>query len=148
MYGGFGFISWNWGVTVFLREHLAGGSLLRLIPHPADPAANSAPPRSSSPTTSPAASAPHRCLLHISTWVTVEAPPPVSTPFPGFPVAACGLMSSDHFPSTCLGFPPSLSRQGACHHACSSYGRARWLRTAGVGQPKVEGLGQDLGQGS
>jgi hypothetical protein len=36
--------------VIFLREHLAGGSLLRLFPHPDDPAASSMPQRSSSPT--------------------------------------------------------------------------------------------------
>jgi hypothetical protein len=75
--------------VVFLREHLTGGSLLRLVPHSTNPAVSSAPRRSSSPTTSPAASttpsAPHWRLLSVVTRATAEAPPPVSTPFPASP---------------------------------------------------------------
>jgi hypothetical protein len=76
-------------VVVFLREHLAGGSLLRLFLHPVDPAASSAPPRSSSPTssstTSTTPSAPHRRLLPVGTRTATESPPPVSTSFPASP---------------------------------------------------------------
>jgi hypothetical protein len=49
--------------VVFLYEHLTGGGLLRLFPHPINPTASSAPLRSSSPTssstTSTTPSAPH-----------------------------------------------------------------------------------------
>jgi hypothetical protein len=69
--------------VVFLYDHLTGGSLLQLFPHLADPAASSAPPRSSSPTlTTPLA--PHQRPLPIGTHVAVEAPCPMSTPFPAF----------------------------------------------------------------
>jgi hypothetical protein len=54
--------------VVFLREHSTSGSLLRLFP---DPTMSSAPPKSSSPTTSLAPSttplSPHRCLLPVDT---------------------------------------------------------------------------------
>jgi hypothetical protein len=76
-------------IVIFLCEHLTGGSLHRLFPHPTDTATSSTPPRSSSPTTSPAASTtpstPHRHLLPIGSRVTTEVPPPVSTCFPASP---------------------------------------------------------------
>jgi hypothetical protein len=71
--------------VVFLREHLAGGSLLRFVAHPIDPAACSVPSRSSSPTssstTSTTPSAPQWCLLPVGTHAAAESPPLVSTPF-------------------------------------------------------------------
>jgi hypothetical protein len=71
--------------VIFVREHLIGGSLLRLFPQPANPAASSAPPKSSSPTTSSATSttrsAPYRRLLPIGTRAAAEAPPLMSTHF-------------------------------------------------------------------
>jgi hypothetical protein len=71
--------------VIFLCEHLTESSLLRLFLHPANPAASSAPPRMSSPTTSPTASttpsAPYRCPLPVSMRTTAESLPPVSTPF-------------------------------------------------------------------
>jgi hypothetical protein len=73
-------------VVLFLRQHLTGGSLLRLFPHPA---ASSAPPRSSSPTSSlttlTTPSAPHHCLLPIGMRATVESPRPGEHPLPDLP---------------------------------------------------------------
>jgi hypothetical protein len=67
-------------VVIFLCEHHTSGSLLRLFPHPADPTANSALPRSSSPNsslaTSTTPSAPQRRPLPIGTCTTAESPPP------------------------------------------------------------------------
>jgi hypothetical protein len=75
--------------AIFLYERLTSGSPLRSFPHPADPAVISVPPRSSSLTTSSATlttpSASHRHLLPIGVHATVEAPLPVSTPFPTSP---------------------------------------------------------------
>jgi hypothetical protein len=72
-------------VVVFLRKHLTKGSPLRLFPHPADPAASSSPPWSSSLTTSLATlttpSASHRHLLPVGARDTAKVPLLVSTPF-------------------------------------------------------------------
>jgi hypothetical protein len=65
--------------VIFLHEHLTGSSLLRLFPHPVDPAASSALPRSSSPTssstTSTTPSAPHWRLLPVGIRAATESPP-------------------------------------------------------------------------
>jgi hypothetical protein len=103
--------------VVFLCENPTGGSLLRLFPNSADPTASSVPQRSSSQTTSLAASttpsSPHRCLLPVDTRVTVETAPPVSTPpqppLLGSHVAACRPSPDDRFPLKSSGFPPSFS---------------------------------------
>jgi hypothetical protein len=64
--------------VVFLHEHLTGGSLLRLFPHPVDPAASSASPRSSSLGPSPM-SPPHRHARHH------RIASPGEHPLPGLP---------------------------------------------------------------
>jgi hypothetical protein len=123
---------WDSPAVVFLCEHLTGGSLLRLFPHPADPIASSTLPRSSSPTTSPAASttplAPHRRLLPVGTRATAKVfprwAPPSRPPLLGFLVVACRPRSSDHIPLVCSGSSPSLSRRWARHRAHSGHGRA------------------------
>jgi hypothetical protein len=75
----------SYPAVVFLCEHPTGGSLLRLFPNYADPTASSVPQRSSSQTTSLAAStspsSAHQFLLPVDTCVTVERALPVSTPF-------------------------------------------------------------------
>jgi hypothetical protein len=57
----------------------------------------------------------------VDTRATAEATvlwaPPSRPPLLGFLVAACRPMSNDHFPSICLGFPPSSSQWWARHHA-------------------------------
>jgi hypothetical protein len=71
---------------IFLRERLTGGSPLQLFPHPA---ASSAPPRCSSPTTSSATSttplASQWRLLPVGTRAAAEAPPPGEHPLPDLP---------------------------------------------------------------
>jgi hypothetical protein len=109
----------------FLHEHLTGGSLLRLFPHPADPAASFALLRRTSLTTSPAASAnpltPHWRLLPVYTCATAEAPPPVSTPFPasasGFSCSCMYNITRWPFPLNKLRFPLLFSRRQAHHGA-------------------------------
>jgi hypothetical protein len=72
--------------------------------------------------------------------------PPSQPPLLGFLVATRRPMSSDHFPSTCSGFSPALSRWWARHCAHSSHDRAWRLHAmhalAGMVRPKDEGLGQ------
>jgi hypothetical protein len=80
---------WDFPTTVFLRERLASGSPLQSFPHPTNPAASFALPRSSSPTTSSATSttpsAFHRHLLPVGARATAEAHPPGEHPLPDLP---------------------------------------------------------------